>query len=225
MDAEQLRVAFSRYVPHDTVDDCVGWITQYKIAVRVTRSRSTKYGDYSAPYNGRGHRISVNHDLNPYAFLITFTHEVAHLVTYSRYRRSINAHGKEWQHEFRNLMTPFLMRNVFPVDLAEAVSVHLRKPSASSCSDQQLQRVLRRYDTNMNGTVLLEEIPENTRFRISSGREFIKGGMVRKNFSCTDVKNGHIYFVNPLTEVNVKEDELKDNLLFPNGVNTVDQGL
>jgi hypothetical protein len=221
MDAEQLRVAISRYVPHETVRDCVEWITRYRIAVRVTRSRSSKYGDYSSPHNGKGHRISVNHDLNPYAFLITFTHEVAHLVTYTKYRRHVNAHGKEWQLEYRQLMEPFLHRNVFPDDLALAVAVHIRKPSASSCSDQQLQRILRRYDNNVKQTLVLEDIPENTRFRIGSGREFVKGKMVRKNYSCMDVKNSHTYFINPLTEVVVCREEPEGNMLFTNEVDPI----
>ena len=49
---------------------------------------------------GRGrphHRISVNENLNPYAFLITLLHEVAHMTTWEKHRlrmRRCRPHGR-----------------------------------------------------------------------------------------------------------------------------------
>ena len=39
--------------------------------------------DHVMPYifNGQGHRISVNANLNKYSFLVTLLHELAHLFT------------------------------------------------------------------------------------------------------------------------------------------------
>jgi hypothetical protein len=46
---------------------------------------------------------------------------------------------------------------------------------ASSCADENLQRVLRKYDESKNGFVLVEDLPDGARFMIEGGRLFKKG--------------------------------------------------
>ncbi|MBL0341477.1 MAG: SprT-like domain-containing protein [Bacteroidetes bacterium] len=186
------------------------WIVEHKIAVRITKSRNSKYGDYRPPAGGKGHRISINHDLNKYAFLLTFTHEVAHLVAYNKFRFRVDPHGKEWKMEFKRLMIPFMNESVFPKDLVVAINNYLSNPAASSCSDINLMRALARYDKRDDRWKLLEEIALNTPFRIRSGRAFVKGELLNKNFCCTCMKSKHKYVINPLTEV-----EPIDQLLPP----------
>ena len=146
MNITELSRAFSKYIPSKALDTCIDWIVDYKIAVRITKSRATKYGDYRPPGDGRGHRISINHDLNKYAFLLTFTHEVAHLVTYNKFRSRAEPHGLEWKYEFKKLMLPILRTGVFPADLVKAINSYLVNPAASSCSDINLMRALSKYD-------------------------------------------------------------------------------
>ena len=64
--------------------------------IRVSKPRKTKLGDYRRP--GRPHqphRISINGNLNPYAFLITLLHEWAHLEIYQEYKGKVAPHGPE----------------------------------------------------------------------------------------------------------------------------------
>jgi SprT protein len=197
----ELARAFSKYVPSNALDTCVDWIVGYKIAVRITKSRNSKYGDYRPPSDGKGHRISINHDLNKYAFLLTFTHEVAHLVSYSKFKLRIDPHGKEWKLEFKKLMKPLLQNDIFPKDLVVAIEGYMNNPAASSCSDINLMRVLAKYDKRDEQWKLLEEIALNTPFKIRSGRSFVKGELLNKNYCCTCLKSKHKYVINPLTEV------------------------
>lgn len=201
MNISELSRAFSKYVPSKALDTCIDWIVEHKIAVRITKSRNSKYGDYRPPVDGKGHRISINHDLNKYAFLLTFTHEVAHLVTWSRFRFRVDPHGLEWKQEFKRLMTPFLRAGIFPNDLVVAINGYLNNPAASSCSDINLTRALARYDKRDEQWKFLEEIALNTPFKIRSGRMFIKGELLHKNYCCTCLKSKHKYVINPLTEV------------------------
>lgn len=201
MNISELTRAFSKYVPSKSLDVCIDWIVEHKIAVRITKSRNSKYGDYRPPHDGRGHRISINHDLNKYAFLLTFSHEVAHLITFNKFRFRIDPHGKEWKSEFKRLMIPFLKSDIFPKDLVVAINGYMNNPAASSCSDITLMRTLAKYDKRDERWKLLEEIALNTPFRIRSGREFIKGELLQKNFCCTCLKSKHKYVINPLTEV------------------------
>ena len=201
MDSEQLRNSLSRYLPPDAVDDCVGWISQHRISVRIKHSRASRYGDYHPPQKGRGHKITINHDLNPYAFLITFTHEVAHLTCFLKHGNKVYPHGEEWKREFRYLLSPFIERKIFSDDVAMAVRKYLHDPAASSCSDANLQKALKQYDQKKEGWFLLEELPPMAQFKIRSGKSFIKGNQLRKNFECYDLYSRHKYHIHPTMEV------------------------
>src|SRR4051812_38681850 len=96
-------------------------IIEHRVFLRITRSRLSKYGDYRAPSGGKGHRISLNYNLNPYMFLVTFVHEMAHLTTFNRFKRKADPHGKEWKSEFKVLLEPFLRSGAFPSPLKEAL--------------------------------------------------------------------------------------------------------
>ena len=86
---EKHRSILQKYIPVDAVDMVFEMIRQYKVHLKVSRKRSSKLGDYRSPHNGNGHQITVNHDLNPYAFLITLVHEFAHLLTWEKYRNKV----------------------------------------------------------------------------------------------------------------------------------------
>ena len=55
-------------------------LQEHPVLVRVVPHRATKLGDYRPPRLGDfWHRITVNEDLNMYAFLVTLLHELAHV--------------------------------------------------------------------------------------------------------------------------------------------------
>jgi SprT protein len=203
--ADKLREALMKYVPADAVETCVDWIRTYRISVRIKHTRASKYGDYRAPQNGQGHIITINHDLNPYAFLITFTHEVAHLTCYNKFRDRVAPHGEEWKSEFRLLLKPFLDMKIFPDNVAMAVANYIKDPAASSCSDVHLMKALKQHNVGEEDWLHLEDIPYNEKFEIKSGQQFVKGEKLRKNFTCFDLKTKHKYFIHPLMEVRVIE--------------------
>lgn len=202
---DKLREALSKYIPSDAVEICVDWIRMHRISLRIKKSRSSKYGDYRPPQDGRSHTITINHDLNQYAFLITFTHEVAHLTCFNKYGNRVMPHGEEWKKEFRYLLRPFMDRKIFPFEVAHALSNYILDPGASSCSDIFLMKSLRKHDIGNEGWEHLEDIPYNSIFEIKNGQRFIKGEQLRKNFSCFDVSKQHKYFIHPLMEVKVIE--------------------
>src|SRR5690242_11741936 len=104
---EQLSKTIRPFVPEEATGIVARWIDDYKIALTITPSRKSVFGDYRWPQQGKGHRISINGDLNQYAFLITFVHEMAHLTSWEKYRNTVSSHGKEWKIEFKILMDEF----------------------------------------------------------------------------------------------------------------------
>jgi SprT protein len=195
----------SKYLPAPTVNICASWIAQYNIHLRITRSRATKYGDYRPLHKSKGHQITVNHDLNLYAFLITFTHEVAHLLCEIKHSRKAAPHGKEWKQEFSVLLSYFIHQNIFPIDLETALVSYLKNPAASSCSDYDLFKALKKHDQNKQADIYhLEEIPEEALFKLHATRSslvFKKGTQLRSRFHCLEINSKRHYYVSPLAEV------------------------
>lgn len=203
--AQQLTKQLEDFVPPQACPQVVSWLLEHKIHLKIARPRKTILGDYRPPHNGKGHRISVNGDLNPYSFLVTFTHEVAHLTTYKQFQQKVKPHGREWKYEYSSLMLDHLQNNVFPNDLQKAIATHLKNPAASSCVDMTLIKVLRRYDSEekkASGLVVLETLPHNQLFVFPNDeRVFMKGELMRTRFRCKELRSGKKFAVNKLAEV------------------------
>lgn len=184
MTREALEQALNAHLPPAAVPACATMILEHRVHLKITRSRLSKYGDYRAPYKGAGHRISINHNLNSYTFLVTFVHEMAHLETYNEFKHQVDGHGKEWKQIFRNLLKPFLMDDIFPVEVKSALERYISNPAASSCGDPDLYKALKNYDA-CDAFTFLENLPEGCYFKIKGyGNVFIKGKRLRKNFHC-----------------------------------------
>jgi hypothetical protein len=140
--------------------------------------------------------------MNKYAFLITLVHEIAHLSNYNKNKNAVKPHGEEWKFHYKILMQQFLIPDIFPVDIITALRKYMNNPAASSCSDINLLRILKKYDERQD-TVLLEELALGTAFQYNKSRNFIKGEQIRKRFKCKEVSTNRMYLFNPLTEVSV----------------------
>lgn len=189
-----------RFLPEQTAPVIAAWIDHLQVELKITKPRESVLGDYRHPYNGRGHRISINADLNPYAFLITLIHEFAHLTSWNKFRNKIKPHGEEWKSEYKRLMQPFIDRSVFPEKIDKAVKRYMQDPAASSCVDMHLLKVLKEFDP-VQHTLFVSAIPMGAQFRMKNGRTFQKMELVRKRFKCREVATGAIYLFSPVAEV------------------------
>ena len=97
-------------------------------------------------------------------------------------------------------MRPFFEKEVFPADLKHAINSYLENPAASSCSDLNLFRALKRYDQQSQG-VAVESLAMKTVFMLKDGRTFRKDELVRKRFKCMEIDTRRIYLFSPLAEV------------------------
>lgn len=192
----------ARYVPHQAVDQLLVLLKQHPLQLKVSKPRKTKYGDYRFPRQpGQPHRISVNANLNSYAFLITLLHEVAHLEAFKKYGRSIKPHGPEWQNSFRDISAPYLTTAIFPPPVLHAFRKSLARGVASSCTDLELFKVLNQYDKPvMDGTLTLEELQKGATFALQQ-KVMTKGAKSRVRYRCTEIKSHRVYMVHPLAQV------------------------
>lgn len=191
-----------KYIPEKAIPLISEWIYKFDFKLRIKKGRSSKYGDYRPPVNGQNHLITINYDMNKYAFLITLVHEIAHLSNWNKHKDTVKPHGEEWKLHYKLLMQQFLIPEIFPADVIMALRKYMNNPAASSCSDLHLLRVLKKYDDRQQ-TVLLEEISTGATFSYNKDRWFVKGEQIRKRFKCKEVKTNRIYLFNPLTEVSL----------------------
>ena len=190
-----------KFIPESSAQLVLDYLNKYKVHLTISRQRKSVLGDYRHATSYKTHRISVNGNLNQFAFLITLIHELAHLVTFIQYANRVQSHGKEWKTLYALLLKDFIRLNVFPEDIVSALQQSLHNLPASSCADEELMRVLKNYDKKQNGLVLVEQVNEGKLFEIEEGRVFKKGKKLRKRYQCTEVGTGKIYLFSPVYEV------------------------
>ncbi|WGK63571.1 SprT-like domain-containing protein [Croceiramulus getboli] len=188
-----------KYIPERAVTPAFELIKEFGVYLKIVNERVTRHGDYRKMPDGR-HQITVNANLNPYRFLITLIHEIAHLVAFEKYGRRIKPHGPEWKVTFQHLMLPFLRPEVFPMQLLPLLANHFKNLKASSETDARLSLALKQFDPQ-NDKNYIFELPEGSTFRIYNGKVFKKGKRKVKRYECMEVATKRIYLFQPNAEV------------------------
>jgi hypothetical protein len=189
-----------KHVPAESLPLLKKWFNQRPFELVFAKQRSSKYGDFRGSKKNQLSRISVNSNLNQYAFLITLTHEFAHLLVWDKHQNKVKAHGKEWKTEFNLLMTALLKKEVFPKHLAKVILIHIQNPPASSARDVNLIKELKKYDTPSD-LLQLSELPEGSIFILNKKRKFIKGKKKRTRYLCQEISTKKEYLIHGVAEV------------------------
>jgi hypothetical protein len=190
-----------RWIPGAAAPLVLEYLNHYQVHLTITRERKSVLGDYRHATREQNHRISVNGNLNSWSFLITLIHELAHLVTFMEYGNRVQSHGKEWKSVYRKMLEEFIRLSIFPSDILDALKKNLHDLPASSCADEGLMRILRRYDEKAGDLLLVEQIPEGGCFSLEDNRVFRKGKKLRKRYQCMEVATGKLYLFSPIYEV------------------------
>ena len=189
--------SFHHFVPSKSINILQSWIDDLDAKIVISNPRKTKLGDFK--YRKNRFIVSVNNNLNPYSFLITLTHELAHAFVYKKYKNTVKAHGESWQLTYKYMMLNFLNKDCFPDDVLKVLSQYIIKPKASSFSDLDLVDVLRKY--NQRESFVISDIKQGDTFLLPNGKIFKKGKKLRKRFVCTQFNTGKRYSFHPFTEV------------------------
>ena len=190
---------FLKLIPEKSKKKVVNLLHLEPVIVRVSKKRISKHGDFRKKANGDLF-ITINESTNPYRFLITLLHEIAHYIVYKKYLNKSKPHGPEWKLAFRKILLPFLNNQIFPDQICRCLAHYIKNPKASTDRDLNLFMVLRKYDKNENHSLILE-IEKGQSFRIKSGRKFIKLNKRRKLYECREVSSNRIYLFSPQIEV------------------------
>lgn len=194
MNPEKIYSILQAHIPAPALRYCFSLWNDTPFQLKITRTRQTKVGDFTSRRNIAHPRITLNHELNPFLFVITYIHEVAHLRVHLQHGNRVDPHGDEWKKCFQILMQPVMNQDVFADDVFIELQRHMANPKASSFGDTALTRVLRRYDKDAAQYAILSDIPEGSIFRFQ-GRFFKKGKIRRTRVLCHEVKTKRHYLV------------------------------
>ncbi|RRO25169.1 SprT-like domain-containing protein [Flavobacteriaceae bacterium 14752] len=189
------------YLPAKAVTSVEELLKVYKVHLKIVNERQSKHGDYRPMPDGR-HQITINANLNPYRFLITLIHEIAHLLVFINYGRHTKPHGIEWKLTFQKLMLPLINPQIFPEQLLPLIANHFKNPKASSDTDARLSIALKAYDQPTDKSYIFE-LPKGTQFIIPNGKIFIKEEKLRKRYKCRELSTGRQYVFQPNAQVEV----------------------
>jgi len=201
--AEKFRSVVSKYIPSNAVDYVLQLWMQHPFHFTVTKTRQSKHGDfYYNPLN-KSNTITVNGSLNPYMFLITFIHEIAHYHNYMQNGFRVSPHGKFWKAHFQLLLKPLMNEEHFPPDILYQLKIHMRNAKASSDADQNLTRILHSYNKGFNAEIIyLESLKPGEKFKLQ-GRVYIKIENKRTRALCRDVRLGREFLIPLLSNIEI----------------------
>ena len=200
------------FPPEPALDFIVSWFISNPVQLRISRSRTTKYGDYRAQGQGLPPKISVNHNLNKFDFLITLVHEMAHHVVFETFNKKNGfvvflrkksrpkPHGKEWKDCYRTLMLPLMIPDIFPPEILTSLEKYFNNPRASAGTNHHLVTVLHQYNVP-DGKEFIEDLPIDAIFQIPGGRTFLKKEKLRKRYRCISIATKRVYLFSPVARV------------------------
>lgn len=189
---------FTTYFPAEASNYCRQLWETYNFDFHIVKPRRTRLGDFRAFPSGKT-QITVNQDLNPYAFLITYVHEVAHADVNRTYKKRIQPHGKAWQSAFQRLMQPLLAESIFPEEIVVPLQRYMSKPAATTYANPDLMAALRKVDvlwkvnTDSNA-ILLRDVIEGEMFQFDK-KTFIRGTLRRTRIVCKEMSSGKSYAI------------------------------
>jgi hypothetical protein len=192
------------YIPQTAHEQIHALFNDKDLQIIVKRARKTRHGDYRKLKNG-GHQITVNASLNPWRFLVTLIHEIAHYHAYKFYGNNIQPHGLEWKQMFQKIMLPFLRPDVFPNTILPHLAKYIKNPKATTDSDVHLSLALKLLDPP-NNKIYVFDVKPGSIFIASNGKMYKKGKKRRTRYECISIDSGRIYAFNSNAEVELIDE-------------------
>jgi hypothetical protein len=190
------------YIPKKSIGSVCDLLDLFPTRVKIVNPRKRIHGSYRKPKTKADcHLITVNKDLNPYTFLITLLHEIAHLQAYVNHKSL--GHRGDWKNCFAALLKQFISLNIFPNDVQSALEKHIQNIKSSDFLDISLTKTLQEYDKKpflFQETITLEDIPEKSVF-LFGNKKMEKQSLIRKYYLCKELKTNKLYRCHPLMKV------------------------
>ena len=193
---QSLTTPFHNFVPKAAETYCVELWEKYNFKLKLANHRRSKWGDYRYRKSASGneqHQISVNRSLPAEAFLLTYLHEVAHLITFQKHGFRVRPHGIEWKNCFRELLHPVFADKMISEEVKVPLQRYAQDPKATVHADAVLLQALLRNQP-IDGDIPLSSVAIQQQF-VFQGRKFLKEKVRRTRALCQELPGGKRYTI------------------------------
>ncbi len=173
---------------------------QYHFRFKITKPKLSRLGSFRGVRHGSGQIIQINSDLGPFTFLLVFLHELAHLVIMKQYGRRVKPHGQEWKNAYRILVQPCFEQHIFPSELEAELKRYFIKTPATFHRDTHLINTLASVEGGV-AILTLNDVPANTAFTLTNGRQFVKLEKLRTRYKCYCPRTKKYFLVSKSAQV------------------------
>lgn len=185
------------YLPKNAIPKVRELLEEHDFILKIVNQRSTKHGDFRKLTSGK-YQITINNNLNPFQFLLTLIHEIAHHITYQSFGR-VKPHGNEWKRTFKELMLPFLNPDIYPTHILPHLAKYLINPKASTDSDPNLALAMKCHQKESHKKYIFELVQgSDFTFKKKNYRILEKK---RTRYLCLEINTNKKYLISQNAEV------------------------
>lgn len=195
---QQLAKQLDGFIPPSAKVMVADFLIKKNAQLTISKPRKTKLGDYRPPVKQAYHRVSVNGDLNSYAFLLVTIHEFAHLLVWNNYKNSAKIHGAEWKMHYQQLYKEY--QHCFPENLQIILQEHFKKLTAATLNNPMLIRNLIHMDSAAEIT-MVNDLQKGDIFDFND-KKFKIIEKRRTRYLCKNIDSGKKYLVSGVAVVN-----------------------
>ena len=185
-----------KYLPENTLPYLKKWFGDFSIHIKITRGRNSKLGDYRKMPD-KSHQITINSTLQPPLFFFVLTHELAHLLAFEKYGRTISAHGLEWKKTFQEMLLESIP--IYAEDLKPIILRFARSPKAGFMASPELVRYFH-LENHEDESSYIEDLAFGDEF-IYRKQRYLLEEKRKKNYLCKNLDNEKKYIFRPLARV------------------------
>lgn len=195
------------------------WL-QHQFELVITRPRKSRYG--TCIKRGNHFTITLNANLTKPHFIITYLHEVAHLIDQKDRKRPARAHGPSWQRIYRELIEVGLSLDAFPYQIVKPLKASLANVKSATGLNEALAIALGMHqegEAPTEGTILLKELKAGDVF-IYGDRHYVLLTNLRSTMECQEANTGQLVRIRKT--VAVKPDPSHGPVAPPQGMAILD---
>ncbi len=195
---QQLTKQLEGFIPPLATEKVAIFLIEENAQLTISKPRKTKLGDYRPPLEKSYHRVSVNGDLNPFAFLLVTIHEFAHLLVWNNHKNNVKAHGNEWKNLYINLFEQY--KHFFPENLQTILQDHFKNLTSATLNNPMLIRNLVHMDSDFEIT-MVNDLKKGDVFDFND-KKFQIIEKRRTRYLCKNINTGKKYLVSGVAIVN-----------------------
>ena len=182
---KQQRSKFNlNFLPEDIQEHLLNIKKKEGFSLTLSNPRKSKLGDYRYNHRLKSHHITINIDLDPIYFMITYLHEVAHKMCWDQFKHKAKPHGEEWKHLFVSLLWSAKKHIKLSDSENKIILNYINNPRATFLKFN-----------NCDSNIIVSNLKPNAIFELEDGKTFQLIKRRRTRFLCRNIANNKEYTV------------------------------